>query len=117
MKKVLDPRAIGIRVKKVLKIRREVVVELESKGEVEKFKRSEVLRERGFKMESGRLKNPVVMVYGVEASIPERDVLEYIYKRNVGLEVMTREEFSRDVVVRHKYVNRAETQRRGADFC
>lgn len=45
IKKVLDLRTMGIRVKKVLKIRRGVVIELESKGEVEKVKESETLRE------------------------------------------------------------------------
>lgn len=66
------------------KISRGVVVELDSKNEVEKVKGSELLKERGFKMESVRRKNSVVMVYGVDACIPEKEVLEYIFLRNVG---------------------------------
>lgn len=59
-------------------------------------------------------KKPVVMVYGVEASDSERDVLEDMYERNGRGEVMTRDEFLGDVVVRHKYVNKVETQKKGA---
>lgn len=64
MKIILDPRDIGIRVKKVLKIRTGVVVEVETKEEVEKVKQSEKLKSGVIKVESGRQKKPVVMIYG-----------------------------------------------------
>lgn len=36
-----------------------------------------------------------------------------LYERNVGEGVMPKEEFVRGMVVRHKYKNKPETQRRG----
>lgn len=56
LKKVLNPRNLGIHFKKVLKIRRGVVLEVGNKLEVNKFIEDQTVREKGIKIGEGRKK-------------------------------------------------------------
>lgn len=111
IKNAMNPREMGIHVKQVLKVKRGVVIEVRDKEEVLKIKNSQSMKDKGFKVEVGKKKNPIVMIYGYDSSIPEDEVLVDIYERNVGTDVMFREEYLENIVVKHRHRSRQAVER------
>lgn len=113
VKRIVDPKELGIHVKRVLKVKRGVVVEVDSKEEAEKLKNCINLINKGYKVEGGRKKNPVIMIYGVEQG-DEEDMLRELYERNVQPNEISEEEFLKGMNVRHKMKMRSAQGRNDA---
>jgi hypothetical protein len=102
LKKTVDPRDLGVNIKKMYNTRNGLVLELDKPESVEKFLYNEDLRDAGYTCTKQTLKSPMIMVYDVPKTMTEDDVKEDLYGRNIEDQV-TRQDFLDGFVVKHKY--------------
>lgn len=98
----MDPKAMNVRVERMMKTRKGLVVAVREKEYFAKLKASEAFKGRGYKVVEKERKRPMVLLYDVEKGLSEDQVLKELFVKNFGGVGMTEQEFLRDVKVRRK---------------
>ncbi|XP_054259799.1 DNA ligase 1-like [Macrosteles quadrilineatus] len=102
------PKDIGVNIDKIIKTRRGVILEVNSREEAEKLKGNQKLIEEGYEMKEGTKKNPMVLIYDVDAGSKEDEVMKEMWERNVMEIGMKEDEFLRAVKVRRKMIQKGK---------
>lgn len=103
LKRLVKPSDIGIKVKRLFKIRKGVMVEVESERCVESLIGNKELSDAGLKVDKPVKKKPVIMVYDVSAELEDDEVRQEVFHKNFQDSELTEEEFNREFEPRHKY--------------
>lgn len=111
LKELVKPSEIGLKVKRLNLIRNGVIIEAESESGIEELLKSDALKKAGMTVEKPNKKKPVVMVYDINAALSDDEVKEEIFTRNMVESEISKEDFVKEFVLKHKY--EAKDQRRG----
>ncbi|XP_046688987.1 golgin subfamily A member 6-like protein 22 [Homalodisca vitripennis] len=103
MKEAVDPRKEGINVRRMMKIKNGIALELGSKEEAKKMVESEGMKRAGMEVREPVRKRPMVMLYDVEVSLTNEEVLREIHERNLK-EEFTEEEMKDEFRIRNRIV-------------
>lgn len=103
LKRLVKPSEIGLKVRRLTKINKGVIVEVENEEGVEKLMKNQALTDAGMKVGKPAKKNPVIMVYDVSSELNEGDVKREIFGKNFqGCEIV-QEEFNKEFEIRHRH--------------
>lgn len=105
MKKILDPRGLGLNVRKVIKARGGVMVEVGSAEEAGKILNSQQLKDNGMTATKPKALKPIIMIYDVEKGKKDERMLE-IFEKNLEGKGLTNQEFKAEFSVKHVFENR-----------
>jgi len=103
LKSLVQPSKIGLKVKKLIKIRNGVIVEAEDELGAANLAKQDALRQAGLKVERPEKKKPFIMVYDVRKDLTEEEIREEIFSKNVQESHIKREEFDEEFKVKHRY--------------
>nr|XP_022908755.1 uncharacterized protein LOC111420084 [Onthophagus taurus] len=106
-KAVCDEMVKGLKTVKIRNLRKirdnGVVIETETKEDLEIIKRSGKLTEMGLKVEAPKKSGPTVIIYDVEKDVSTEELINEIAERNLGV---TAEEIKAEVRIRSRDVRR-----------
>lgn len=94
---------IGINIKRVTKTARVIMIENEGSEQLERLKCCDEMKGMGMIVIKPKRQNPRLMVYDVEISENEPDMIEDIYKQNVNSETINLDTFKIEFRCVHKY--------------
>lgn len=105
VQKMISPEELKLHVRSVRKIRNGgVIISTESKGDIEKLRKSEKLASSGLTVEEPPKRRPKIVIIGVPVALSEKEVFECIYEQNLADKFpdSTRESFLATVKLSHK---------------
>jgi len=102
LKRLVQPSKIGLKVRKLIKIRRGVIVEAEDETGADNLAKQDVLKQAGLKVERPEKKKPRIIVYDVRKDLTDEEISEEVFSKNMRGH-MTKEEFNEEFQVKHKY--------------
>lgn len=107
LKELVKPSDIGLKVKRLNMIKNGVIIESESEEGLKKLMENEDLKKAGMSVGLPTRKNPVVMVYDVNAKLKDQEIKEEIFARNMQGSDIQEEEFTEEFKIRHKYAEKS----------
>jgi len=113
LKELVKPSEIGLKVKRLNMVRNGVIIETESEEGIQKLMENEALKKAGMTVGKPTKKNPVVMVYDVNARLNDEAVKENIFNRNMKESEIPEEDFKKEFEIRHRYQERTERKHEG----
>ncbi|XP_050553311.1 uncharacterized protein LOC126911267 [Spodoptera frugiperda] len=105
VQKIISPEQLKLHVRGMKKVRNGgVVISTESKGDIEKLKKSEKLVSSGLTVEEPSKRRPRVAIIGVPVALTDKEVFDCIYEQNLSDKTLniTRESFHESVKLSHK---------------
>lgn len=101
--KLVKPSEIGLKVRRVIKIRNGVIVEADTEEGADNLVMQKSLKDAGLKVEKPTRKRPIIMIYDVSTELKDEDVKDEVYKRNMNGSGVSEQEFDQEFVIKHKY--------------
>lgn len=108
LKELVKPSELGLKVKRMNLIRNGVIIEAESDEGIENLLANKALKKAGITAGKPTKKQPVVMVYDVHSSLSDEELKEEIFERNMTESDIPKEDFTNELVIKHKYKARDE---------
>ncbi|CAH0702189.1 unnamed protein product [Spodoptera exigua] len=105
VQKIISPEELKLHVRGLKKVRNGgVIINTETKGDIEKLKNSEKLVSSGLKIEEPSKRRPRIAVIGVPVALTEKEVFDCIFEQNITdkLPNITRESFLETIKLSHK---------------
>lgn len=105
IKKSIRPSKMGVNIKRVTKTARGVMIEAEGVEQLEKIKSCDELKDKGLVFDRPRKRDPKIMIYDVEDTDNDIEMIEDIYEQNVKDKIDI-DIFKKEFHIVHKYRKR-----------
>ncbi|XP_046684620.1 cingulin-like [Homalodisca vitripennis] len=101
MKELIDPGKERINVKRMTNVKNGILLEVTSKEEVKRLVEDEGMKGEGIEVKAPDKKRPMLMIYDVEMSLKDDEIMKEIYERNLK-EEMTEDEMKEGFTIRSR---------------
>ncbi|KAG8269454.1 hypothetical protein J6590_107197, partial [Homalodisca vitripennis] len=101
LKELIDPRKENINVRKMMRVKDGVMLEVNSKEEVKRLIECEGMKKEGIEVKAPYKKKPMVMIYDIDLNMKDEVIVQEIYERNLKGEI-EKEEMSGGFKIRNR---------------
>lgn len=103
LKRLIKPAEIGLKVKRLVRIRKGVMLEAEGEEGVRSLIGHKGLSEAGMTVERPAKKKPVIMIYDVSADLGVEEIRQELFSKNFQESDISQDDFNSEFELRHKY--------------
>ncbi|XP_047020535.1 uncharacterized protein LOC124645220 [Helicoverpa zea] len=105
LQKIISPEELKLHVRGLRKVRNGgIIISTDSKGDIDKLKKSEQLVSSGLTVEEPAKRRPRIAIIGVPVALTEKEVFDCIYEQNISDKVpeTNRESFQNTIKLSHR---------------